>query len=111
MSLSQTRRIADYTAALRIDPNDAFVYYLRGIAYWDQKNYRNARADHEKALQIDPNNTTARDNLEKLRNMRYLGQQSKKGGKKMTEKLENTIRLFEKDLAKILKKVKQEQGR
>jgi hypothetical protein len=28
-------------------------------------------------------------------------------GKKMTEKLENKIRLFEKDLAKILKKVKQ----
>jgi Flp pilus assembly protein TadD len=71
MSLSQTRRIADYTATLRIDPKDAAAYNNRGNAYWGKKDYGRARADYEKALQLDPNNTAARNNLEKLRGMGY----------------------------------------
>jgi Flp pilus assembly protein TadD len=33
--------------------------------------YDHARADYEKAIQIDPNHTLARNNLEKLREMGY----------------------------------------
>jgi tetratricopeptide (TPR) repeat protein len=65
------RAIADYNAALRIDPKYASAYNNRGIAYWGKKDYCRARADYEKALQLDPNYTTARNNLERLRNMGY----------------------------------------
>jgi tetratricopeptide (TPR) repeat protein len=69
------RAIADYTEALRLLGPGAkifdYIYTSRGNAYWGKKDYVRARADYEKALQFDPNNTAARNNLEKLRNMGY----------------------------------------
>jgi Flp pilus assembly protein TadD len=58
-------------AARRIDPNYAAAYNNRGNAYYNKKDYRRARADYEKALQLDPNDATARNNLERLRGMGY----------------------------------------
>jgi cytochrome c-type biogenesis protein CcmH/NrfG len=36
-----------------------------------KEDYRRARADWEKALQLNPNDATARQNLEVLRGMGY----------------------------------------
>jgi Flp pilus assembly protein TadD len=44
------------------------VYNSRGVAYIMKNDYAHARADWEKALQINPNNAAARNNLEHLQN-------------------------------------------
>jgi tetratricopeptide (TPR) repeat protein len=62
------RTIADYTEAIRLDPNYASAYYNRGIAYYNKNDYTHARADWEKALQLNPNHADAQRNLEVLRN-------------------------------------------
>jgi Flp pilus assembly protein TadD len=65
------RAIEDCTAALCIDPKDADAYNNRGVAYAMKKDYRRARADYEKALQIDPNDWSANYDLQELKNMGY----------------------------------------
>ncbi|MDR2518615.1 MAG: tetratricopeptide repeat protein, partial [Spirochaetaceae bacterium] len=47
--------IANYTAALGIDPNYADASYNRGIAYYNKKDYDRAVADFTAALGINPN--------------------------------------------------------
>jgi Tfp pilus assembly protein PilF len=42
------------------------AYNGRGLAHYNKKDYARARADWEKALQIDPHVANARDNLETL---------------------------------------------
>jgi tetratricopeptide (TPR) repeat protein len=63
------KKIAEYTQTLNRNPNDAEAYKNRGNAYVMKEDYTHARADWEKALQLDPNNATARHNLEQLRNV------------------------------------------
>jgi tetratricopeptide (TPR) repeat protein len=63
------KAVADYTQALRLDPNYAAAYINRGIAYSYKEDYARARADWEKALQLDPNNAGVRGILEALREM------------------------------------------
>jgi tetratricopeptide (TPR) repeat protein len=63
--------IADYSQAIRLDPDDAWAYYNRGGAYYYKGDYRRARMDWEQALRIDPNYANARDGLELLRQMGY----------------------------------------
>jgi tetratricopeptide (TPR) repeat protein len=46
--------IADYTRAIRIDPDYASAYYNRGIEYKNLKNYEDAIADYTRAIRIDP---------------------------------------------------------
>jgi tetratricopeptide (TPR) repeat protein len=48
------RAIADYTAALRINPDYATAYYNRGLAYANKKDYDRAIADYTAALRINP---------------------------------------------------------
>jgi tetratricopeptide (TPR) repeat protein len=62
------RAIADYTQAIRLDPNDADAYLNRGVTYANKKDYAHARANWEKVLQLKPNDANARKNLEVLRN-------------------------------------------
>ncbi|GHV12165.1 hypothetical protein FACS189491_04650 [Spirochaetia bacterium] len=50
--------IADYTHAIRLDPNDASWYYSRGHAHYAQKNYALAIADYTHAIRLDPNNAS-----------------------------------------------------
>jgi tetratricopeptide (TPR) repeat protein len=61
------KAIADYTQALRINPNYVNAYFNRGNAYYYKKDYARARADYEKVLQLNPNDAGARNNLEVLR--------------------------------------------
>jgi tetratricopeptide (TPR) repeat protein len=51
--------IADYTAAIKINPNDAVAYYHRGLTYADQKKDKQAMADLNSAIRIYPKYATA----------------------------------------------------
>ena len=48
------RAVADYTAALGIDPNDAAAYYNRALARQRLGNIDSAIADGDRAIALDP---------------------------------------------------------
>lgn len=48
--------IADYTDQLTANPHDARLYFLRGRAYFEQKEYLKSRADMQQALALAPDN-------------------------------------------------------
>jgi tetratricopeptide (TPR) repeat protein len=54
--------IADYTAALRSDPNNADAYNNRGVAYKKKGDYDKAIADYNQALRINPNDAIVYSN-------------------------------------------------
>jgi tetratricopeptide (TPR) repeat protein len=56
------RAIADFSTALRIDPDDARLYNLRGVAYRRKGEYDNAIADYNAALRLNPRDSTAWNN-------------------------------------------------
>jgi len=64
------RAIADYTEAIKINPNDAVLYANRGNAYREKRDYDRAIADYEAALRISPNNADAKQQLENARKAR-----------------------------------------
>jgi tetratricopeptide (TPR) repeat protein len=45
--------LADYDAALRLDPNSAALYTSRGNAWRGKRDYTRALADHDKAIELD----------------------------------------------------------
>jgi tetratricopeptide (TPR) repeat protein len=47
--------IADFTEALRLDPNFESAYFQRGNAYYYNKDYDRAIADYTQAIRLDPN--------------------------------------------------------
>jgi tetratricopeptide (TPR) repeat protein len=47
------KAIADYTAALRIDPNNASAFRNRGLVYLKHKNYTLALADLDRAIALE----------------------------------------------------------
>jgi tetratricopeptide (TPR) repeat protein len=50
------RAIADYTEAIRLNPNDAFAFCARGNAYYTgKKDYDRAIADYSEAVRFKPN--------------------------------------------------------
>jgi tetratricopeptide (TPR) repeat protein len=51
--------IADFTQALRLDPNNATIYVERGNAYDNKGDFDQAIADHTQAIRLDPNYATA----------------------------------------------------
>jgi tetratricopeptide (TPR) repeat protein len=53
------RAIADYTAALREDPNNVRAYYGRGNAFRSKGDHDTAIADYTQAIRLDPNYTFA----------------------------------------------------
>jgi tetratricopeptide (TPR) repeat protein len=57
------KAIADYTQAIRLNPNFAEAYSNRGVAYHYKGSYNRAITDLEKALRIDPDNYSAREQL------------------------------------------------
>ncbi len=50
------RAIADFTTAIKFNPNDAEAYNNRSTAYVYKGDYDRAIADYRKALAIDPSN-------------------------------------------------------
>jgi tetratricopeptide (TPR) repeat protein len=56
------RAIADFTAALRINPDYAKAYRNRGYAYNEKGDYDRAIADFTAALRINPDDADAYNN-------------------------------------------------
>ena len=51
--------IADFTAAIKINPDDAFAYELRGTVYRLSGDNDSAIADYSKIIELEPNNVKA----------------------------------------------------
>jgi tetratricopeptide (TPR) repeat protein len=49
------RLIADYTEAIRLDPNNVELYYERAKVYSNKNDYTQAIADYTEAIRLDPN--------------------------------------------------------
>ena len=54
--------IADYTEAIRIEPNYVLALYSRGIAYFNKKDYDRAIADYTVSLRLAPGDIIALQN-------------------------------------------------
>src|SRR5262245_21494549 len=48
------RAIADFDAAIRLDPNSALAYAHRGTAWQNKGNYQRVIADLTEAIRLDP---------------------------------------------------------
>ncbi|WP_072622333.1 tetratricopeptide repeat protein [Spirulina major] len=48
-----------WSQAIEIDPNFAYAYYNRGLAYSNLKRYEEAITDYTSAIEIDPNDASA----------------------------------------------------
>ncbi|OAF06185.1 hypothetical protein AYJ54_21170 [Bradyrhizobium centrolobii] len=51
--------IADYSAAIEIDPTNKLAYYCRAVAYYHLGNLDRAHADFDRAIQLNPRNRIA----------------------------------------------------
>jgi len=60
--------INDCSAAIKLNDRSSMAYNHRGYAYELQKDLTRAAADYKKALEIDPQNNIARDNLARIQN-------------------------------------------
>ena len=54
--------IADYSAAIKIDPKYTDAYYGRGYSRYNLQDYKGAIADYNAAIKIDPNYADAYNN-------------------------------------------------
>lgn len=61
-----TEAITDCSAAIRLATRSSMAYNHRGYAYEMSNSRSEAIADYKKALEIDPQNQTARTNLNRL---------------------------------------------
>ena len=52
--------VADFTEAIRLDPNNADVYYNRALVYYSEDNYARALADCRTALCLEPGNAAVK---------------------------------------------------
>ncbi|MBU7581524.1 MAG: tetratricopeptide repeat protein [Nostoc sp. TH1S01] len=50
-----TNAITNYSEALKLYPNDAEIYYQRGLSYYQLGDYEEAIADYSQAIQINLN--------------------------------------------------------
>jgi tetratricopeptide (TPR) repeat protein len=48
------KAVADYTEAIRLDPNYDVAYQNRGRSYFAKRDYDRAIADYDQALRINP---------------------------------------------------------
>jgi Tfp pilus assembly protein PilF len=64
------RAIAEFTEAIRIDPNDAEAYFRRGAGYGSTGDYDQAVKDFTEAIMINPNDADAKNFLNRPRGRR-----------------------------------------
>jgi tetratricopeptide (TPR) repeat protein len=60
------RAVADFTTAIKFNPNDARVYNNRGVAYEQKGDKEQAIADFRKAFEINPSHQDAKEGLKRL---------------------------------------------
>jgi tetratricopeptide (TPR) repeat protein len=53
------RAIADFSQAIRLDPNYAFAYYNRGVTYKTKGDADRAIEDYTQAIRINPNHANS----------------------------------------------------
>ena len=56
--------IADFDEAIRLEPKLAGAYYARGVSYAKKGNRTRALEDYRRALELDPNHSDARRELQ-----------------------------------------------
>ncbi len=61
-----TWAINSYNEALKLDPNNPYLLTQRGIAYYQGKDYQNAKADFQKALELKPDYQNAQDGIKAI---------------------------------------------
>jgi tetratricopeptide (TPR) repeat protein len=61
------KAIADYTEAIRLDPQNAQVYTCRGWAWQNKSDFAKALADYNEAARLDPKDSFAVNNRNWLR--------------------------------------------
>ena len=54
--------ISDYNSSIKLYPNDAVVYYDRGVAYYNLENYAEAIRDYSTAIKLDSDFASAYHN-------------------------------------------------
>jgi tetratricopeptide (TPR) repeat protein len=59
--------ITDYTKAIKLCPDEASLYYRRGVAYSGKGNVKKAAADYREALRRAPDFEAAKEALAKLK--------------------------------------------
>src|SRR5262249_21929950 len=53
------RAIADYSEAIRLNPQYALAFDNRGNAYWNKADYDRALSDYNEAIRLDPKYASA----------------------------------------------------
>jgi tetratricopeptide (TPR) repeat protein len=53
------RAMADFSQAIKLEPNSAQAYRERGVIYQEQGDSKRANADYSQAIKLDPNDTFA----------------------------------------------------
>lgn len=61
-----TWAINSYNEALKLDPNNPYLLTQRGIAYYQVKDYQNAKSDFQKALELKPDYQNAQDGIKAI---------------------------------------------
>jgi tetratricopeptide (TPR) repeat protein len=51
--------VADFTEAIRLNPNYTNAYHNRGLAYKNKGDYDRAIADYTQAIRLNPNDASA----------------------------------------------------
>lgn len=59
--------IRDFTSAIELEPKDAEAYKFRGTAYFTRAKFEEAKADLEKSLSLNPNDTEINSMLAEVR--------------------------------------------
>lgn len=60
-------------AILKLAPNDTDAYLALGFAFFQKKEYSKAKSYYKKALQLEPGNQIAHNNIEKIRILQKRG--------------------------------------
>nr|WP_071515442.1 tetratricopeptide repeat protein [Geitlerinema sp. PCC 9228] len=59
----------NYRQAIKLDPEDAWTFNSLGNLLQQQGKLEEAIEKYERALEVDPNNTKAQDNLDEAKRM------------------------------------------
>lgn len=64
--------IDEFTKAITANPGYDLAYIYRGNAYFALECHENAKLDYNRALELNPDNTTAKKMLKLLKNKQYI---------------------------------------
>jgi len=72
--------IAQATQAIKLEPKDASYYDTRGWAYFGKGDYNSANNDFFMALKLDPNLSSSKDGIKKIREVQAATTPDKSAG-------------------------------